>query len=57
MHRQSIWMPPYLDYRCSHLHHPQTFMPNALAAAILPIHPGLGQAPNNAGLHTQWLGY
>jgi len=25
-------------------------------AAMLPIYPALGQAPNNAGLHTQWLG-
>jgi len=29
------------------------FTPNA----TLPIYPGLGQVPNNAGLHTQWLGY
>jgi len=28
------------------------FLPNALSAATLPIYPGLGQAPNNAGLHT-----
>jgi len=46
-------------------------MPNALSAATLTIYPGLGhththwcvcvrvcvgQVPNNAGLHTQWLG-
>jgi len=31
------------------------FTPNALSAAILPIYPGLGQAPYNAVLHTQWL--
>ena len=31
------------------------FTPNALSAAMLPIYPGLGQAPYNAGLHTQWL--
>ena len=39
---------------------PQTSSPiftlNALSAAMLPIYPGLGQSPNNAGLHTQWLG-
>ena len=29
----------------------------ALPAATLPIHPGLKQAPNYAGLHTQRLGY
>ena len=32
------------------------FTLNAISAATLPIYPGLGQAPNNAGLHTQWLG-
>jgi len=32
------------------------FMPNALSATTLPIYLGLRQAPNNAGLHTQWLG-
>ena len=32
------------------------FTPNALSAATLPIYPGLGQAPNNGGLHTWWLG-
>jgi len=31
-------------------------MPNALSATTLPIYPGLGQAPNNSGLHTQRLG-
>jgi len=25
------------------------------SAATLPIYPGLGQAPNNAGLHAPWL--
>ena len=30
-------------------------LPNALSAATLSIYPGLEQAPNNAGLHTQWL--
>ena len=29
---------------------PLIFTPNALSAATLPIYPGLGQAPNNAGL-------
>ena len=29
---------------------------NVLFAATLPIYPGLGQAQNNAGLHTQWFG-
>jgi len=28
------------------------FMLNALSAATIPIYPGLGQAPNTAGLHT-----
>jgi len=32
------------------------FTRNALSAATLPIYPGLGQAPNNAGWHTRWLG-
>jgi len=32
------------------------FMPNVLSAATLPVYPGLGQTPNNAGLHTHWLG-
>jgi len=31
------------------------FMLNALSAATLPIHPGLGQTLTNAGLHTWWL--
>jgi len=31
------------------------FMPNALSATTLTIYPGLGQAPNNAGLHTSGL--
>ena len=35
---------------------PPVFMLNAFSAATLPIYPGLGQAPNNAGLHTPWLG-
>jgi len=35
---------------------PPFFTPNALSAATLPIYPGSGQAPNNDGLHTQWLG-
>jgi len=39
-----------------HLHHPHIFMLNVLSAATLPIYPGLGQAPNNAGLHTWLLG-
>jgi len=32
------------------------FTPIALSAATLTIYPGLGQARNNAGLHTQWHG-
>jgi len=36
---------------------PPNFTPDALPAAILPIYPGLGQAPTYAGLHTRWLGY
>ena len=35
------------------LNHPPIFMLNAFFAATLPIYPGLGQALNNAGLHTQ----
>jgi len=30
-------------------------MPDALPAATFPIYPGLGQAQEYAGLHTQWL--
>jgi len=33
------------------------FTPSALSAATLPVYIGLGQALNNAGLHTQWLFY
>jgi len=33
------------------------FMPDAFPAATVTIYPGLGRAPNNAGLHTRWLGY
>jgi len=32
------------------------FTPDVLPAATFPIHPGLGQAQEYAGLHTQWLG-
>jgi len=32
------------------------FTPNALSVGTLPIYPGFGQAPNNAGFHTRWLG-
>ena len=49
--RHPIWTTGALR-----LHHPPIFTPNALSAATLPIYPGLGQAPNNAGLHTRWLG-
>jgi len=31
---------------------PPIFMPDALPVATLPIHPGLGQAHEYAGLHT-----
>jgi len=34
---------------------PPHFMQNAFSAATLPIYPGLGQASNNADLHTWWL--
>jgi len=30
--------------------------PNALSATTLLVYPGLGQAPNDAGLHTEWRG-
>jgi len=53
MHQQSIWMPPHPDYQCPPPSSP-IFMPYALSATTIPIYPGLGQAPNNAGLHTQW---
>ena len=36
--------------------HSPILMPNALSAATIPIYPAFGQAPNNAGLHTQCLG-
>jgi len=36
-----------------HLHHPSIFTPDALPDTILPLYPGLGQAPNFARLHTQ----
>jgi len=39
--RHSIWTKS-----ATHLHHPPIFTPDALPAAILPIYPGLGQAPN-----------
>ena len=48
-HQRSVWMPPHADYRCPHIRHPPIFMPNALSVANLPIYPGFGQAPNNAG--------
>jgi len=32
------------------------FTLNALSATTLPIYPGMGQAPNNASLHTWWPG-
>jgi len=35
---------------------PTIFTLNALSVTTFPIYPVLGQAPNNAGLHTQWLG-
>jgi len=49
-HQQSIWTPPHW---CLNLHHPPIFTLNALSAATLPVFPGLGQAPNSAGLPTQ----
>ena len=36
---------------------PPIYTPDTLRAATLPIYPGLGQASNNAGLHTQWFGW
>jgi len=36
---------------------PLIFTPDALPAATLPIHPGLGQAQEYARLHTPWLGW
>jgi len=33
------------------------FILSAISAATLTICPGLGQALNNAGLHTQWIAY
>jgi len=40
----------------THLYHPPHFKPDALLAAALPLHPGLGQAQKYAGLHTHWCG-
>jgi len=40
--------PTTLHHR--HFHTESPFCQNP------PIYPGLGQAPNNAGWHTQWLG-
>jgi len=34
---------------------PPIFMTNALSATTFQIYPGLGQAPNNAGLHIRRL--
>jgi len=50
-HQQSVWTPSHPFDRCPHLHYPPHFYAEALSAAILPSYPGLGQAPNNAGLH------
>jgi len=47
----------HMDYHCPHVHHPPIFFTqNALSGTTLPIFPGFEHAPNNAGLHTQWLG-
>jgi len=43
------------DYWCLHLQYPPIFKHNAICATTLTIYPGLGQALNNAGLHTWWL--
>jgi len=34
-----------------------SFYAECLSATTLPIYPGWGQAPNNVGLHIQWLGF
>jgi len=44
-------------HQCPHLYHPPNFTWNAVSVATLPIYPGLGQAPNNAGLHTWWISF
>jgi len=33
------------------------FTPDALSVATLPVYSGLTKAPNNSGLHTEWLGF
>jgi len=48
--------PSGLSVPPGHLHRPPIITPNALSVATLPIYPALGQARNNVGLHTQWLG-
>jgi len=44
-------------HQCPHLYHPPNFTWNAVSVANLPVYPGLGQAPNNAGLHTWWISF
>ena len=57
MHRKSVWMPPSPNYWCPHFYHCPIlcWMPFLLQPS--PVYPGLGHASNNAGLHTQWLGF
>jgi len=47
---------PHPDYRCPSSIIPPFFMLNAFSAATFLIYPCLGQALDNAGFHTQWLG-
>jgi len=35
---------------------PPSFMPDALPAATLPIHPGMGHTQEYAALHNPWFG-
>jgi len=55
-HRQSVLMPPF-GLLVPPPHHLPIFTPNAISATTLPVYLGLGQAQNNAGLHTRWLGF
>jgi len=47
---------PHPDYRWPSSIIPPFFMLNAFSAATFLIYPCLGQALDNAGFHTQWLG-
>jgi len=70
MHRQSVWMPPHPVYRCTIFVIFMPNALSAATLTIYPglghththwcvcvhVRVCVGQVPNNAGLHTQWLG-